>query len=598
MGRTRNPPAVLPLAVVVDEVDRWRRHARDESWRRRGNRASLHHDLQASVTATGTHLARSIAPELSPYRGCLQNVAAGRQISADSLRELADTGAALKAALATPTALLAAWQDVLDASQSPTADTDSVNWALACLEAMIESAGRSPEQTLQDARAILLPDPRLARFNPDAPTARTPLDVRLRLAADVITTLPAPRHCVAWITYRSARLSGASDFGPITFYEIDWAAPNALNDNGQAFPHRDELRSLLKNNHIRVPGNSNGRPYQVLARVDLGVRAPHHALEDAEAMIQALLRIAGSRSGGAAWQRAGSACLLLDGHVVLCTDLAGPYIPDEVDHYGQNIMADALAQYGPGIARSFSRTPMPPDLADALRLLGEASDVSSREVLLTGRSTIDRKTVLVLEDAAFEHIASYGRMSGEDLEEAILATWPHAHWSSQVNAAINVCLRSDEVASTALYRRIITDQQGKTWTSFLQADRHTDELLALCRNPLKRRSAEKWLTSIRDAALCLDLLRRQEDERDLLRERLSCTRNALVHGNPVHPAVIDTVRDLSTYRVNAAIGAALEVFSASGSFDAALRARTEEHRRIVDQLARGVSMLDQWHASH
>ncbi len=188
-------------------------------------------------------------------------------------------------------------------------------------------------------------------------------------------------------------------------------------------------------------------------------------------------------------------------------------------------------------------------------------------------------------------------MSGDDLEEAILATWPHARWSSQVNAAINVCLRSDEVASTALHRRIITDQPGKTWTSFLEADRHTDELLALCRNPLKRRFAKKWLTSIRDAPLCLDLHRRQENERDLLRERLSRTRNALTHGNPVHPAVIDSVRDLSTYRVNAAIGLALEVFSTSGSLDAALRARTEEQRRVIDHLTRSVSMLDEWHAS-
>jgi hypothetical protein len=409
----------------------------------------------------------------------------------------------------------------------------------------------------------------------------------------VITALPVPRHCVAWIIYGSARLSGARDFGPITFYEIDWAAPNALNQDGQAFPHRDELRSLLKNNHIRLPGKSNGRPYQVLARVDLGMRAPHHALDDADAMIQVLLRIAGSRSGGTSWQRAGCACLLLDGHVALCADSAGPYISDEVDHHGQNIMADALAHYGPSVAAGLSRTPMPPDLADALRLFGEASDVDSREVLLTGRSTIDRKTVLVLEDAAFEHIASYARMSGDDLEVAILATWPHARWSSQVNAAINACLRSD-VASTPLHRRIITHQPGRTQTSFLEAGRLADELLALCRNPLTRRFAEKWLTSIRDATLCLDLHRRHEHECYLLRERLSRTRNALTHGNPVHPAVIYTVRDLSTYRVNTALGVALEVFSASGSFASALRARTEDHQRLVDHLTRGESMLDRW----
>ena len=92
----------------------------------------------------------------------------------------------------------------------------------------------------------------------------------------------------------------------------------------------------------------------------------------------------------------------------------------------------------------------------------------------------------------------------------------------------------------------------------------------------------------------MELHRQQSNERDLLRERLTRTRNALTHGNPVHPAVIDSVRDLSTYRANVAIRVALDVFSTPASFDAARRARIEEHRRLIDHLARGVSMFDQW----
>lgn len=96
-------------------------------------------------------------------------------------------------------------------------------------------------------------------------------------------------------------------------------------------------------------------------------------------MIRVLLRIASNRSRGTAWQRTGSACLLVDGHIARSTVSAGPSVPDEVDHYGQNIMADALAESGPKIAEGLSRTEMPPDLADALRLVGEASDVDSRD---------------------------------------------------------------------------------------------------------------------------------------------------------------------------------------------------------------------------
>jgi hypothetical protein len=334
----------------------------------------------------------------------------------------------------------------------------------------------------------------------------------------------------------------------------------------------------------------------VLARVDLGVRPPHGALDHADAMIQVLLKIASNRSGGVVWQRTGSAYLLVDGRLAFAVHSAGPHVFDEVDHVGQDAMADALEEYGPAIAEALGRTQMPPDLADALRLLSEASDVDSREVALTGRSTIDRKSVIVLEDAAFGHIASYGRMSDDDLENSILKSWPHTRWSRQVRAAINVCLRSDEATSATLYQQIITHQRGRTRTSLLEASRLSGELLALCRDPLKRRFVEKWLTSIRDAAQCLHLHRQLERDRDLLRHRLSRTRNALVHGNPVHPVVIGTVRDLSHYRVNSAFTLALEMFSASGSFVEELHARADEYERLVGQLSQGVSMPGIWQA--
>jgi hypothetical protein len=324
------------------------------------------------------------------------------------------------------------------------------------------------------------------------------------------------------------------------------------------------------------------------------MRSPHRALHDADQLIQALLKIATNRSGGATWHHTGYAHLLLDGVVAQSTHTAGRQVYDFVDHYGQNVTAEALREHGPPIAEALGRMQMPPDLANALRLLAEAAAVDSREAILSRRTTIDRKTVLVLENIAFDHIASYARISGDDLQSSIQRGWPHARWASQVMKAINMCLEGDEVASRELFLRITRHRPGGSHTSLLEAGYLSNELLALCRDPLKRRFAKTWLVSIRDAKLCLDLHRKLEDDRDLLRDRLTRTRNGLVHGNPVHPLIIETVRDLSQYQVNTALSIALESFSTSSSFPDALRDRSNDHQRALESLQRGVSLSQMW----
>lgn len=67
-----------------------------------------------------------------------------------------------------------------------------------------------------------------------------------------------------------------------------------------------------------------------------------------------------------------------------------------------------------------------------------------------------------------------------------------------------------------------------------------------------------------------------------------------MHGNPVQPLVLDTVRDISRYRVNSAFSVALNAFSTSTPLAAALDRRAEDRERRMSELRRGTSLLELW----
>jgi hypothetical protein len=593
MRASRTVPETVPLPVLVEEVDEWRRHAREESWNRRPNRASLSEDLEASVSRTGVHLAQQVGAPLAPYRRLLQGLVGQRAVVSEDLERLHQLGTELMTVLTAHDAFAAAWQDVLVAGRAR--DADALECGLSCLESLIEATHRAPRETLRDAASVLDPHPRLTRLDPRLPPPNTDLETRLRLAVHTLAAPPQERHCVAWLTYGEARLNRLGEtYGPFVFYEVDWAAPNACEEDGQWFEHRDEVQQLLRDGIFSWDISTTERSYQVLARVDLGFRSPHRALEDADAMVQVLVKVAVSRSGGAAWKRAGPAYLLVDSAVVLSSHTAGPNDYREVDHYGQNVTADALGRAASHIGPALAGSRLPPDLADALRLLHEAADIDSRDVALTERHSIDRRTALVLQDAAFEHIASFAQMEGEVLEGAVLDDWAHAAWDVRVRRAIDLCLRSDGERARDLSLEIYKFGASSRTTSLLVAGRRADELLALCRDDFVRRAAEQWLMSISDAGLYLRLYARLRPTGELLRGRARRVRNSLVHGNPVHSVILDSVGDVSNYRVHMAFDLALESFASSSSVANALECRAKERADRLQALRSGTCLRDLW----
>lgn len=520
------------------------------------------------------------------------------KVGALDVAAMESPAAALRAALVSARGIGAAWQDAVEASQS--CNDEHLAWSLTNLNSQLATSGRGSSFTRLEAASALHPGRWTTTERPVA--AAQPTAVRLVTAHEILTRSPAKHHCVAWITYARVRLMGSEKtFGPVTFFEADWALPNALADDGHPFPHRDELRRLAQANPNGwqfddvnwVPDRSR-RPYLGLARVDLGQRETHLALDDAERTVQVLLSTVALRSGGVVWQRSGPAHLLVDGQdseVHYAVDRVQP--GGEVDHYGQRLMATGIDRHGPGLATLLS-APLSPDLAEALRMLGEAAAVDSRESRLDERRVIDQRTALALRDAAHDHMATHARMSPEDLERHVLGDWPHTMWAQEVLRAIAACLRGDGIDGDGLDRVVRTGGESGFTYSFIEAAHHRDELLARCDDTSTRRSAARWLTSISDAGLYLELERELTQSRDLLTARARRVRNGIAHGTPSPTPVLESVLDLSRFRAFTPFWTAMESIAAGRTMLAELETRAIVRAARDRRLHAGLSLLTQW----
>jgi hypothetical protein len=371
----------------------------------------------------------------------------------------------------------------------------------------------------------------------------------------------------------------------------------ALKPDGQDFPHRTELQTVLEQTRgYRAIDWSEGRRYEVLARVDLGRRITYRALDDAAAMVEVMIGVVINRSNTAAWQRGSLSCLIVDGEVRAVT--FGPHgqLPSiEPDHVGQNATADALAKYAPELGELLSAGSLPPSLAEALRLIGEASQVDSRNNTLNRSATIAERTVVVLQATAVEHIASFARISVWAHAEALRSGWPAARWSQQVVEAVERCLHGVEGGADPVFQEVVlfSGNQGRS-LSLSAAYRLRDQLVMACPGRLHRAWAARLLDSIGNAPSCAALLNKFESEAVLLDSRLRRIRNALVHGNPVTIEMVKSVREFSRYKVDSALEMAIRSIVHGEPMNELLREQIRVHADDCARINEGLSFYDIW----
>lgn len=124
-----------------------------------------------------------------------------------------------------------------------------------------------------------------------------------------------------------------------------------------------------------------GVPWQLVglpAWVDLGAHLTDSALERAETIVQSLITVATTWSGGIRWRQSGPACVVADGRVVPDSRRHDAF-RGYVDNLGINITSDELNDQARPLAEAMAETHLPPELEESLRLLAEAGSEDSRE---------------------------------------------------------------------------------------------------------------------------------------------------------------------------------------------------------------------------
>jgi len=585
--------STLPLALAVSEIEDWRRLATEETWHTRANRHALAADFEVSASLAGRRLRSILSPTLEPYRRLAVGEFCAKNTTRDAVAGM--PGTQLLESLLSSGAILAAWRDLVDALR--VGDDDAAVWSRACLKSQLTARGIDGSRHLSEVAWFVVGQESRFEVGP-LPS----LEMRLDRAAEALARPLPTRNCIVWLTYEGVSLDEfVATFGPVTFMEADWCLPNAIRDDGHPFAYREELRALAASGHDWdfdehnwMPDRSR-RPYVVLARVELGERSTAGAVEDAGRMVQLMLDVAYLQGGGTAWKRRSPSLLVASGEVVEQWGARGLRVvdpPDSGAHYGRNNFASALAEHAPLVGRLLA-TDIAADLAEAVRMLGEAGQADDSGRHPGPSRTIDQRTVLALHDAAHDHLATFGRFeNAAELEKRLVKAWPMTAWRTNVMRAIQACLSERWGGDNDLARAIMVD---RTYHFDVASDRRS-ELLDLVEDSRVKRIAARWLASIADAPTCLEMLAELEDDVALLSKRAQRVRNGILHGTPPSPEAVASVMDFSTFRVFGALWYAMQAATSNRSMRALLN--DDRARRMAEHqaLLQGTSLREQWRA--
>ena len=550
----------------------------------------------AAAGALGPQLRAALGEALRCAETTIQNLISHDATAAE--RQVADADiTALLDALGTDAASRAAWRDLLETVErnAPLAEAWSrrriLEDALNATGHDLDSSLKLVTQILDDsAYAIAEANVRLGRSRwPDnarklirADAGLAP-DERLRLASDILGSQPRSGHCVVWLAFANAQLgSFIVEAGAITLVDAEWAVPN-VTEGGQDFPHRDELALVHE-----LPDADNLKNI-VLVRVDLGVRplagAKSAAIDAAEVIIQASTS---SRSVGT-WTTFGWRVTFLDDAAIGSEH----FVPEQeraswVHGYKLDEVAERLDELGSRLDRAVATAEMPLELREAIRTSAQAHTADS-----TGRLLLHYRVLELISGLA-------GDENVDMLVASIAAHWPVSVWRALCMDAVvhshHAWTRSGE-ALPDFVRDARRNTTGRGFVvDFAQAGADPIEMTRHLRSRCLQANARRLLESLTDPVTALEELARIQSGRKLLTERLGRVRNALVHGNPIHPDVVESLDEYAEYLAWTATREALERHMDGEDLATFLQNERRRVRTFVHNLRDGQSPMSLWTA--
>lgn len=590
-------PGILALTSCITEVDLWLKHRRPTAWAR--NRSSLRAEVKASCGALGPRLAESLAPTLDRYRERLMLLT--KRPRTDEIHEAAATGQSLYAAATTPDALRAAWRDLIDAVDDDDIPVDVVRMRHHQILALAGAAGHDVKGLSTRLRGVLsgsargVMSARLGLGDVDPPTdwpgPREDADLsaeQLMILCSRLLGAPAESgRCISWHAFAPGQLDEfVLQLGRVTLLEARWAIPNMLNDDGQSFPGREELRD--QDFHAPTEEMAEDEKAVILARVDLGNRQIAGALNLGRGIVRSLADIAAWEADGVRWREFGWEMLLVDGRA----RTSSSFVPKDVvkswgDAYARDRTASALRERGAQLAAALANDTLPADLAEAVRSATEATSA-------------DLRSRVILNTRITEFVAAFAGRDAHDLVHRLCGWWPADQLETDMFNAIAQAVsdwpadadrrREQERIAKAVRRT----GPGASFTIDLGAVADlSDELLELWSGTLLQRRLRWALSLLTDAQTYLTALEAYQRTSQLRQKRLQRVRNALTHGNPVHDAAVESVDSFNRYIANAALQLGLDTFATGSTVMGAIAAEDARRDAITRAIQGGQPLLSQ-----
>ncbi len=589
LDRRHGLSAVLPLAVIVSEIAEWVQLASGtDAWSPKPNRTSLALDIHQSVRTLGPALRADISAPLAAFeaafaaligspRAVLEQPPGTR--SAAVWVDVTTSATALLTALDSDAATRASWDDLVAAAQDRMLARREYRPMAELLFEQLQRRGHIADRIYDGLVSIMA----FGRDPDDIPMGEkdTPLQERLDKARDYVGAPAEAEPTVVWLGYKG-RITQRLEAGNVAFHDALWAVPNAEPERFP-FAHKEELWEIIQYGYNFKVAKLLGEESEVdtIVRVDLGTTTVAGAFERAVAIVEIILSVSIHRVGGIRPR-------LAEYHILRSGKNVGgghhathkqPGFPD--DTYGAGITSDAIGEHGPRIAEALARAELPRFLVAAIEAQATADLPFSRDMALRTPSEADISSVIPLTDRIVQHVAAHAAMDPNVLFATLGERWAHAHWLADLQRAAGMCLLGGDGRSELrdeLTARWLSDRMEQPWILFL-ADRATD-FLSLCRLEHERAWIKRMFASISDHTVYRELMDEYVTEGAVLDARRRRVRNALVHGNPVSFAVVQSVREYAEFISGTALYSALESFVDGTDPKVALAERTDEFAAI------------------
>ena len=109
-----------------------------------------------------------------------------------------------------------------------------------------------------------------------------------------------------------------------------------------------------------------------------------------------------------------------------------------------------------------------------------------------------------------------------------------------------------------------------------------------------RTYAARLVSSIGEPIVAAQIVSKHYSDAQILNARHARVRNALMHGNPAGPRIVQTVREISRFKIGASLGFCLDSFTQGVALEEVIRSAKGKSEQDLRDLRSGISFIAMW----